>query len=85
MYETAAWIGSLCLAYCGAPQVIRSLRTREVRGLSYGFLASWGLGEALLLIALVPAWSWPLFFNYTLNLIMVITLIVLKITGERDV
>ena len=66
LVEAIGWLGSTLLAFCGAPQAIKTYRTKQAEDLSWGFLFMWIGGEICTTIyVLVPAWGtgtmqWPL-------------------------
>lgn len=84
MMEYIGWIGSILLAFCGLPQAIESYKTKSSAGLTWGFLAMWGLGEIFTIIYIIPKWHWPLIFNYTANIIFISIIVYYKIRpGKR--
>lgn len=65
------WIGAFLLAICGLPQAIKTLHTRRFDGLSLSFVTFWFFGELFtFLYIILSAFSWPLFFNYSVNLLI---------------
>ena len=48
--ECIGWTGTLLLALCMLPQVVKSIRTKDLTGVSTAMLVMWGLGEVLSLI-----------------------------------
>lgn len=66
--EYIGWTGSILFALCGLPQAIKSVREKNSRGLSWGFLGMWFTGEILTLIYILPKLDLPLIFNYCFNL-----------------
>ena len=69
--EAMGWIGSLMLAFCGLPELCKSLKSHRC-GLSWGFLILWGGGELLVLVPIVMhKMSAFLVFNYTVNLLII--------------
>lgn len=80
MIETIGWIGSLLLAYCALPQVILTIRTKSAKGISWGFLLMWSIGEILTFIYIVSTtMSPPLLINYGLNIIFLVIIIFYKL------
>lgn len=81
LIESIGWIGATLFAFCGAPQAIKTFRTKKVEDLSLAFLLMWLGGEICTTIYIVvPAWGtgsmqWPLLVNYTFNTIIVFYLI----------
>jgi len=80
MIETIGWIGSSCLAVCALPQVLKTWRTGKSDDLSWGFLWLWFVGEIFLIIYMILSdisldeYHFPLYFNYTANILMVVYL-----------
>jgi hypothetical protein len=72
--ETLAWCGSILLAGCGLPELLRTLKTRQC-SLTWGFLGMWGIGEVC---TIVPVLSRNLgaflVFNYSLNIVIIAVL-----------
>ena len=67
--QTIGWLGSILFAICAIPQALQSIRDGHSRGLNWGFLVAWLLGEILTLIYIWPKQDYPLMFNYLMNLI----------------
>lgn len=74
--ELVGWIGSMLLALCGLPQAIKSIRSGTSRGISLLMLLMWFSGEVFGLVYVISLASYPLIFNYFLNLVLL--LIILK-------
>jgi hypothetical protein len=73
-YEIAAatWIGAVLLALCGVPQAFAAWRKPEsTRGLSWLFLAAWGLGEIFMLYGMLGFVSLHVAANYAGNIVLV--------------
>lgn len=67
--ELVGWLGAVFLAICSFPQTLKNIKEGSARNLSPYFIWLWLLGELLTLVyVLVGSFSWPLFFNYGLNL-----------------
>ncbi len=45
--EIVGWIGAILLATCGLPQLYKSIKTKDFRGLSMLFILWWGLSDML--------------------------------------
>lgn len=65
------WIGSIMLAICGVPQLIKTRRDGHAEGISLPFLGLWFGGELLTLGYVAPSLDWPLMANYGANVILV--------------
>lgn len=64
-------IGSALLTLCGLPQAFQAKRKpSSTIGLSWAFLACWGLGE-LFMLGLAPVVSGPVVANYVFNVAIV--------------
>jgi uncharacterized protein with PQ loop repeat len=67
------WIGSICLAFSGAPQAYKCYCQGHARGLSLPTLSLWFIGEVCYVVATIDEFgmvAW-LLFNYILNLICI--------------
>lgn len=77
MSTLLGWIGSICFATCGIPQVVQCWRQGHARGVSSGLLWLWLGGEVFYtwatLLEFGPVW-WML-FNYLLNGICIFILL----------
>ena len=70
--DSVGALGGFLLAICAIPELISTIRTGRCR-LSWGFLALWGLGEALLL---AYTWGdWRLMLNYGANVALIAVLV----------
>jgi len=78
LIEIIGWIGAVLLATCGLPQLYHTLKTKNFDGLSITFLLWWLLGEILTFTyVLYVAFKWPLVFNYSLNILIPIIILIL--------
>ena len=68
------WIGSLCFAFCGVPQLVKCLKQGNAYGVSGLFLLLWLLGEIFFTGATLLEFGvvWWLLFNYILNTICIL-------------
>lgn len=77
MIEIFGWLGSFLLVACSVPQLIKTIKTKNVQGVSLFFLILWFLGEFFSLVyILVYAHKRPLLINYGINLIITFMLII---------
>lgn len=76
--RTIGWLGSILLALCALPEVIRTIHDKTSY-IGWGMLATWGIGELLLLIYIILRKEYPLIINYSFNLILILILIYYKI------
>jgi len=81
--EFLGWIGSILLAFCALPQAIESWRTGNSRGVAWGLLVMWGLGEAFMILHVLPMGNVPLLFNYSANMILIGIITFYKIFPRR--
>jgi uncharacterized protein with PQ loop repeat len=79
------WIGATLLAFCGLPEMIRTLRTKRCH-LSWGFLGMWGFGEVFTLIPVIADELGAfLVMNYSVNLAIILVLVYYKCKEEANV
>lgn len=77
--KTLGWVGAILLAGCGLPEVLKAVETGECT-LTWTFLLMWFFGEIFVLIPVVTQIkSKFLTFNYTANVLIILTLILYKI------
>lgn len=69
--ELIGWISSLCLACCGVPLALDSLKHRHSSGISKKFLWLWMMGEITGLAYCLYLGSYPLIFNYGFNILLI--------------
>lgn len=80
--ETIGWIGSLMLAFCGLPELCKSLKSGRC-ALSPAFLFMWGVGEILVLIPIISKdLGLFLVFNYGVNLAIIGGLVWVKLRSN---
>lgn len=78
--DKLGWIGSILLAFCGAPEAYRALTATDY-DISYLFLSMWFLGEIFVIIPVIKDIKKPyLIFNYGAN-ILFISIIIGRVTG----
>lgn len=69
--SSIGWIGSLLLAFCGAPSAWSAFR-RKRSHVPWNLLIPWGLGEILVFIYTAGKLGWdPLLVNYAANLLFI--------------
>lgn len=69
--ELCGWIGNILLACCGGPQAYKCWKEGHARGLSWGLVICWLLGELFGIVYVLWLCSWPIIFNYTVNIMFV--------------
>lgn len=79
MPEIVGWLGGFLLAACGLPQAVMSYRQKHSYGLSWWFLFMWLAGEMLVLAYVLPKKHWPLIFNYSANIVMVLFILYYRV------
>jgi len=85
MIEILGWLGMICFAFCGLPQLLHVIKTKSVKGLSFLFLMLWLLGEIFTLVyAVLKAPRMPLLANYLWNISIVVLLIYYYIKYRRS-
>lgn len=82
--EFIGWIGGLLLAFCAAPQAIKTMHTKKANDISWLFLLMWGFGEICAAVYITE--NTPLFFNYIVNIIFIaiICFYKLKYGGKHE-
>lgn len=75
------WIGSLLLALCGFPELLRTIKNDKC-SVGYGMLLMWFFGEIFILAYVVPKGDIPLIFNYGFNLAIVSFMLAYKVTDK---
>lgn len=66
--DLLGWIGSSLLAFCALPQALESWRSGHSKGVTWGLLVMWGLGEVFMIAYVWPRGDIPLLANYLSNL-----------------
>ena len=85
MMDTIGWTGTILLAFCGIPQLIKSIREGHSDGMSWVFLLTWFIGEICLLIFTVGKMKGIiLIMNYVLNIIIVGGILRYKMFPKRE-
>jgi uncharacterized protein with PQ loop repeat len=83
--ETLGWIGTFLLALCGLPQLIKTATTKNTTGLSLLMLVACLLGEIFIGIFIYyTAFEWQLFFNFSVNALIVTATIILYIIYRKN-
>lgn len=85
--EIIGYIGNTLLCICALPQIITIFRTKNSQNLSWMFLFCWFIGEIISLEYILNKSKLiiPIFINYILNIIFIITLIFLKYKYDRRI
>lgn len=79
--EIIGWIGGILLAFCGLPEAVLAIQTKQCL-LSWSFLLMWLIGEILALTYVIlkakKVSLLPLIFNYGLNILFISIMIFYK-------
>ena len=79
--DNIGWIGSILLAFCGLPQALDTIKRKSAKGLAWGFLLMWFVGELATFIYIIPKMDLPLLINYGANMIFLSIILFYKIRG----
>lgn len=79
LMDVVGWVGATLLAFCALPQAVESWSNKSSRGITWGMLGMWGLGEVLTLLYVLPKMDMPLLFNYLANIVFLSVIIYFKI------
>ena len=83
--EFIGWLGSIPLALCGLPQALKCYHDKRSKGMAWGFLWAWFIGEILVLTYVVSKLDWPLIFNCLANILFVGIIIYFKLyPGKKN-
>ena len=81
--ELFGWIGAVFMGGCAIPQAWQSIKDGHTRGLNWGFLGSWFIGECAMLIYILPMNDMALSFNYVLNFFLLLVMLRYKIVERK--
>ena len=83
--ELIGWLGAFLLATCGLPQLFKTIKTKDFSGLSLLFIVWWLLGEILTLAyILIKAFRYPLLFNYIINIIVCVIILIVYLKYKNS-
>lgn len=82
--EIFGWIGAVFMGGCAIPQTWQSIKDGHTRGLNWGFLGSWFIGECAMLIYILPMNDLALSFNYVLNFVLLLIMLRYKVWERND-
>jgi uncharacterized protein with PQ loop repeat len=77
------WVGSILLGICGLPQALKCTKEGHACGLSWGFLFCWFFGELFTIFYVIPTKNYPLIFNYSFNIVLLIIMLKYKIKPRK--
>jgi hypothetical protein len=81
--DADAWIGAVCLSFCGVPAAFKAIEDGHARGMSGSFLALWFVGEiAMLCYVARNRKGAALVTNYLANVLVVAVIVYFKLVGE---
>jgi len=84
MIELVGWIGFVLLIACGLPQIYRTIRVKDVYGLSFFTNLMWSLGcFFMFLYELLTTAKLPLLLNYIFSGCVAATLVVLIVFYKK--
>jgi len=84
MMEAIGFIGSILLAVCGIPEVVRTIKDNKCH-LGWNFLLLWFGGELFMLSYIIPMKDLPLLVNYIFNTALVGIMLFYKIKNTKYV
>lgn len=81
MIESFGFIGSILLAICAIPEVVRTIKDNKCH-LGWNFLLLWFFGEVFLFIYVVDLIDYALIFNYGFNILLLIIMLIYKVKNK---
>jgi len=84
MMEAIGFIGSILLAVCGIPEVVRTIKDNKCH-LGWNFLLLWFGGELFMLTYVIPMKDIPLLLNYVFNTLLVGVMVFYKLKNTKYV
>ena len=84
MMETIGFMGSVLLAICGVPELVRTIKDNKCH-LGWNFLLLWFGGELFMLIYILPMNDLPLLLNYIFNTLLLLVMLFYKIKNTKYV
>lgn len=80
-----SWIGSVLLAVCGVPEMLRTIKDKRCH-IGYGMLLCWFFGEVLVFIHVFNTLhDKALLFNYGLNLAILCIMLYYKLRPKKPI
>lgn len=83
LFEILGWLGSICLAICGIPQALQSIKDKHSHGISWGFILLWTFGEIFALAYVYDKLDLPLLLNYATNILILSIILYYKINPKN--
>jgi uncharacterized protein with PQ loop repeat len=84
--ELIGWIGAACFALCALPQAIQCYKQKHANGLNNLTLILWLIGEILTILYVLDKGAndlLPLFFNYVVNILLLMVILYYKYFGRN--
>ena len=81
--ELLGYVAATLTTAAFVPQVLHTLRTRDVRGISLGMYSAFTLGIALWLIYGLRIGAWPIVVANVVTLVLAGTILTMKIVLDR--
>ena len=77
--ELVGYMAAVCTTLCWLPQAVRTIRTKDTRGISLATQAFFSIGIALWLAYGVMLGSWPVIASNAVTLPLVLAVLAMKI------
>jgi MtN3 and saliva related transmembrane protein len=77
--ELIGYVAAFCTTFSFVPQVIRTLRTRDVSGISLGMYSVFSFGVAMWLLYGLLAQAWPVVAANAITLILALAILLMKL------
>lgn len=72
--DACGWIGALSFSIYSIPQAVEALKVGHTEGLSTGMVLLLFFGALCSLIYIIPSFSSPLFYNFSISLMAATTI-----------
>jgi MtN3 and saliva related transmembrane protein len=82
--ELIGYAAAFCTTFSFVPQVIQTLRTRDVRGISLGMYSVFTTGIALWLIYGLMVQAWPVVVANVITLVLAASILVMKLRFDKN-
>jgi uncharacterized protein with PQ loop repeat len=84
--QSIGWIGNLLFALCAVPQVIKTHQEGHSKGLSWGFILMWSVGELLAgIYGYLTEVPLPILLNYLFNFICLLIILSYKLNPRKEI
>lgn len=78
--EAIGYLGGLVFALSALPQAWHVWKVKQANGLAWSFLATWLVGELLMIAYAIGTRQGPLLLNYIPNLVCLLFILKYKVT-----